>query len=112
MCLFIFFLMIRRPPRSTLFPYTTLFRSALPSSPPRVKRLAPSYPLAPLVSLAMGNRGDPRGERSGEDGSVRARPSDSGDLQLEDLSVVLVRVDVVVDAAIGDVQAARRAVGA
>src|SRR3712207_7470453 len=27
-CLF-FFLMIRRPPRSTLFPYTTLFRSAL-----------------------------------------------------------------------------------
>src|SRR5260221_6473737 len=26
---FFFFLMIRRPPRSTLFPYTTLFRSAL-----------------------------------------------------------------------------------
>src|SRR3989442_15531300 len=25
-----FFLMIRRPPRSTLFPYTTLFRSRLP----------------------------------------------------------------------------------
>src|SRR5215208_8164766 len=25
-----FFLMIRRPPRSTLFPYTTLFRSARP----------------------------------------------------------------------------------
>src|SRR2546430_17187513 len=27
--LFFFFLMIRRPPRSTLFPYTTLFRSPL-----------------------------------------------------------------------------------
>src|SRR5687768_18236841 len=26
--MFVFFLMIRRPPRSTLFPYTTLFRSA------------------------------------------------------------------------------------
>src|SRR5256885_9770113 len=26
---FFFFLMIRRPPRSTLFPYTTLFRSAM-----------------------------------------------------------------------------------
>src|SRR3712207_9297327 len=26
-CPCIFFLMIRRPPRSTLFPYTTLFRS-------------------------------------------------------------------------------------
>src|SRR5690554_7597529 len=25
--MFFFFLMIRRPPRSTLFPYTTLFRS-------------------------------------------------------------------------------------
>src|SRR3712207_8974047 len=25
----VFFLMIRRPPRSTLFPYTTLFRSCL-----------------------------------------------------------------------------------
>src|SRR2546427_11605525 len=28
-CFFFFFLMIRRPPRSTLFPYTTLFRSAV-----------------------------------------------------------------------------------
>src|SRR3712207_7609598 len=27
MCLFFFFLIIRRPPRSTLFPYTTLSRS-------------------------------------------------------------------------------------
>src|SRR6266508_5891534 len=28
---FFFFLMIRRPPRSTLFPYTTLFRSPCPA---------------------------------------------------------------------------------
>src|SRR2546430_16380960 len=28
-----FFLMIRRPPRSTLFPYTTLFRSSETSGP-------------------------------------------------------------------------------
>src|SRR5271170_8272301 len=28
-CFVFFFLMIRRPPRSTLFPYTTLFRSAV-----------------------------------------------------------------------------------
>src|SRR2546425_8916097 len=27
--MYFFFLMIRRPPRSTLFPYTTLFRSTL-----------------------------------------------------------------------------------
>src|SRR3712207_7821481 len=30
--------MIRRPPRSTLFPYTTLFRSLSPSSPFRFDR--------------------------------------------------------------------------
>src|SRR2546427_11787663 len=30
--LFFFFLMIRRPPRSTLFPYTTLFRSFVSSA--------------------------------------------------------------------------------
>src|SRR5689334_24666585 len=29
----LFFLMIRRPPRSTLFPYTTLFRSAVQERP-------------------------------------------------------------------------------
>src|SRR2546426_9309917 len=34
-----FFLMIRRPPRSTLFPYTTLFRSA--STPP--DRILPEW---------------------------------------------------------------------
>src|SRR5439155_26439087 len=34
-----FFLLIRRPPRSTLFPYTTLFRSSLtPGSPASLAR--------------------------------------------------------------------------
>src|SRR5205823_12626681 len=32
LALSLFFFMIRRPPRSTLFPYTTLFRSAMPES--------------------------------------------------------------------------------
>src|SRR5216684_7902104 len=32
---YFFFLMIRRPPRSTLFPYTTLFRPRPPAAPPR-----------------------------------------------------------------------------
>src|SRR5688572_31880340 len=32
--MFFFFLMIRRPPRSTLFPYTTLFRSFRAPHPP------------------------------------------------------------------------------
>src|SRR2546428_164554 len=33
-----FFLMIRRPPRSTLFPYTTLFRSAVTTKLPALLR--------------------------------------------------------------------------
>src|SRR6202022_4793230 len=37
---FFFFLMIRRPPRSTLFPYTTLFRSRHLRPVPRSARRA------------------------------------------------------------------------
>src|SRR3712207_7844242 len=36
--------MIRRPPRSTLFPYTTLFRSI--AEPPRFRRAVPGFWLA------------------------------------------------------------------
>src|SRR2546427_7852659 len=44
--------MIRRPPRSTLFPYTTLFRSTVPAPAFRVGRLrrevlAPACPMSP-----------------------------------------------------------------
>src|SRR5205085_9329604 len=48
-CLYIFFfLMTRRPPRSTLFPYTTLFRSVLPAASsvkplPRAAAAVPSF---------------------------------------------------------------------
>src|SRR2546425_3001255 len=47
--------MIRRPPRSTLFPYTTLFRSRVP--PPGAGTTTWSYPLrawlSTLVSTVM-----------------------------------------------------------
>src|SRR5207253_11281684 len=44
---FFFFLMIRRPPRSTLFPYTTLFRSLRDSrSVKKKKNLASAQPPA------------------------------------------------------------------
>src|SRR2546426_2668329 len=36
--------MIRRPPRSTLFPYTTLFRSPGTAEPPRARVRAPAAP--------------------------------------------------------------------
>src|SRR2546430_12642159 len=49
---FFFFLMIRRPPRSTLFPYTTLFRSELiPGGPRGNVQFGPELP-------ALGSRGE------------------------------------------------------
>src|SRR3712207_8103803 len=47
----VFFLMIRRPPRSTLFPYTTLFRSS-GASP----RASADPALSPLVRLVRTRR--------------------------------------------------------
>src|SRR5690349_24939676 len=45
--LLFFFLLIRRPPRSTLFPYTTLFRSArlarVPAAPQARRRRGPLH---------------------------------------------------------------------
>src|SRR5438876_9288561 len=40
--------MIRRPPRSTLFPYTTLFRSVVPDTPRR-RQMPRRLPIAPLA---------------------------------------------------------------
>src|SRR5258708_21477903 len=48
-----FFLMIRRPPRSTLFPYTTLFRSCQHD---QQTEAPPAESGAPLVKPVGGNR--------------------------------------------------------
>src|ERR1043166_1601425 len=45
--------MIRRPPRSTLFPYTTLFRSAIVYSVPALTR-PPALPLTAAAPTAAG----------------------------------------------------------
>src|SRR5690349_21880979 len=60
--------MIPRPPRSTLFPYTTLFRSVLPTKilkrqqrsvvfqqnrPPAVSRL--NHPISPIADVQLPN---------------------------------------------------------
>src|SRR2546422_9849052 len=45
---YFFFLMIRRPPRSTLFPYTTLFRSH--TAPPPKHQQAPQALCAPAAA--------------------------------------------------------------
>src|SRR3989442_5979810 len=52
--------MIRRPPRSTLFPYTTLFRSAREGGPER-------------LSLLLGRVRDAGAHRRGKDRQHRGR---------------------------------------
>src|SRR5689334_23632481 len=59
-CISFFFLMIRRPPRSTLFPYTTLFRS--PFYNLRKKGTAP---FSGVAGVSAGGR-TPRRARSEE----------------------------------------------
>src|SRR5260370_21140985 len=45
--------MIRRPPRSTLFPYTTLFRSAPLLFEPRNSRVQVIYPAKRVVAVQV-----------------------------------------------------------
>src|SRR5256885_12021027 len=54
-CTFFFFLMIRRPPRSTLFPYTTLFRSQLKRPNKKFIELAASKHSLRINSLSSLN---------------------------------------------------------
>src|SRR5688572_31847956 len=70
--MFVFFLIIRRPPRSTLFPYTTLFRSQAEMRGEEDVRAAPDVEsrvvarqLIEHVALAAqlrANRAEPRSE--------------------------------------------------
>src|SRR5437899_4220644 len=62
----VFVSMIRRPPRSTLFPYTTLFRSCFCGYGNRraVDERAPAHPVATLMEVAW--------KQSGLGGSLRA----------------------------------------
>src|SRR5437870_10320736 len=61
-----FFLRIRRPPRSTLFPYTTLFRSSN-TRRDRTTRAVPRWSLAPRSGAELRGPSAPR---------RRPRPSD------------------------------------
>src|SRR2546428_2194005 len=68
--LFFFFLMIRRPPRSTLFPYTTLFRSL------RTTRRSAARSRATGRSPAVDRRAPGRAPRSEEHTSELQSRSD------------------------------------
>src|SRR5258706_7131799 len=50
--------MIRRPPRSTLFPYTTLFRSLPSNSTSRSPPLRPAFAAGLLFWTSLNNRSE------------------------------------------------------
>src|SRR2546423_9468264 len=72
---FFFFLMIRRPPRSTLFPYTTLFRSAA----------------AKLDLRMLQGRDGLRAARAMEEGTNRSR-SEEHTSELQSLAYLVCRL--------------------
>src|SRR5436309_11903612 len=53
LCLFLFFLLIRRPPQSPLFPYTTLFRSLRARGPVGRPHVSPDPEFAATVARAL-----------------------------------------------------------
>src|SRR5690242_21172117 len=70
--------MIRPPPSSTLFPYTTLFRSDAPSLPPRLSpprscvRIGP-YRATPHAETAVSEQASPAiSSCGGRDGAARS----------------------------------------
>src|SRR5947207_9910642 len=79
---FLFFLMIRRPPRSTLFPYTTLFRSKNSSSLGRLLLLRRAPTSNKINSL------HPRQE-NGKVKSRRARAKDRKSTRLNSSHTVI-----------------------
>src|SRR3989441_6161471 len=85
--------MIRRPPRSTLFPYTTLFRSpALARAPARDARGAqgalPGEEVMPTFTLRV-FRGDPT---RGEFKDYRVERSEEHTSELQSLAYLVCRL--------------------
>src|SRR2546425_8633146 len=79
---FFFFLMIRRPPRSTLFPYTTLFRSELLRDTAQLERLV-------VPSLHIDRLGEITRHRGAE---VRLTRSEEHTSELQSLAYLVCRL--------------------
>src|SRR5438105_10190579 len=86
-CTFVFFfLMIRRPPRSTLFPYTTLFRSGA------FQQTRNIFAFAALVTVLLFARSNMYSDRGERPGFARANSSTRSE---EHTSELQSRVDLV-----------------
>src|SRR2546426_3865025 len=80
--------MIRRPPRSTLFPYTTLFRSRRAGRPAR-GRSAPARPAAGTSRRAERRRSRPAGGADERGGRRRAGREDRKSTRLNSSHLVI-----------------------
>src|SRR2546427_7067524 len=79
--------MIRRPPRSTLFPYTTLFRSVAPHAPIEGACSGKGAPLAPPAPSRLA---PPHGDHSG--GSAEDPRSEEHTSELQSQSNLVCRL--------------------
>jgi len=73
--------MIRRPPRSTLFPYTTLFRSDAAAELRRLESEGVLEPRASRAVLVAAGHGEPRA-------SLGKRPRNRGELSRREVEVL------------------------
>src|SRR2546421_10314974 len=95
-----FFLMIRRPPRSTLFPYTTLFRSPYRDAGDlRPRDLEPEEPVLdrlvddePHLEVAFGARVLAHYARDGDAGKYRRERSEEDKSEIQSPSELVCRL--------------------
>src|SRR3712207_7098763 len=83
-----FFLMIRRPPRSTLFPYTTLFRSCSASC----ERAATRTRTSPLPVVACASSTPGRASRSRRTASMAPWRSEEHTSELQSRQYLVCRL--------------------
>src|SRR2546425_1350423 len=79
--------MIRRPPRSTLFPYTTLFRSGLEPEAP-----LDEFQDRRVVVLTVSDHAAPRVRRDDERRDARAERSEEHTSELQSLAYLVCRL--------------------
>src|SRR3712207_6850819 len=86
--------MIRRPPRSTLFPYTTLFRSPDPGSMRRLRRNCELNALAnvTLLPLALSDRSGEAGFAAEEEATSHLIRSEEHTSELQSRQYLVCRL--------------------
>src|SRR3712207_8166437 len=84
--------MIRRPPRSTLFPYTTLFRSRRNSSPRSIFSFNASRPMVFTTGPFCGFRGGLLGWFEKDHGDLAVRRSEEHTSELQSRQYLVCRL--------------------